>query len=119
MLKSGGLAPPTRWDPECERMTRMGNDESYEEDEPIEDVRTAWSAGEKGATSGPRELNERAKSIVDRAVARFEDRQDVLLRVVDSGTSATTVVRDRDSASDAVLDPVTDEPVSASAYRVG
>lgn len=93
------------------------NDDFYEDDEPIEDVRAAWNAGEKGTTSGPRDLNQRAKSIVDRAVARFENRQDVVLRVVGWGTNAATVVND--SAGGAVLDTVNDEPVSASAYRVG
>jgi hypothetical protein len=47
-------------------------DDFYEEDEPIEDIRAAFKAGEKGVTRGPRDLNERAKSIVDRAVEELE-----------------------------------------------
>ncbi|MDQ6948241.1 MAG: hypothetical protein M3256_18730 [Actinomycetota bacterium] len=96
----------------------MSDDELYEDDEPIEDVRTAWNEGEKGTTSGPRDLNERARSIVDRAVARFEERQEVRLRVVSSGTAATTLVQDSGSGA-SVVDRVEDEPVTASAYRVG
>ncbi len=66
----------------------MSDEGFYEDDEPIEDLRAAWNAGEKGTTSGPRDLNQRGRSIVDEAVARFEERQDVFLRVVDSGTKA-------------------------------
>lgn len=97
----------------------MSDREFYEDDEPIEDVAAAWNAGEKGTTSGPRDLNQRAKSIVDRAVARFEERQgEIRLRVVESGTIATT--EERDSGPGTLLvDRVEEEPVSASPYRVG
>ena len=51
----------------------MSPDEDfYVEDEPIEDVRASWRRGEKGVTTGPRDLNQRAKSIVDRAVAMLD-----------------------------------------------
>ena len=93
------------------------NDEGfYEDDEPIEDLRAAWKAGEKGTTAGPRDLNKRATSIIDRTVARFEERQEVRLRVVASGTSAMTESRDIGSGTALV---VLDEVVSASVYRVG
>ncbi len=91
--------------------------EPYEDDdEPIEDVRAAWMAGEKGTTSGPRDLNQRAKSIVDRAVARFEGRQAVVLQVVGRGTNATTEVRHSESVT-VPLERA--DQVSAPAYRVG
>ncbi len=98
----------------------MSDDEFYEDDEPIEDLRTAWKAGEKGTTSGPRDLNQRARAIVDRAVARFEERQAARLRVVASGTAATTEeVRDSGHAT-VIAERVDDErPISAAVYRVG
>ncbi len=96
----------------------MADGEFYEDDEPIEDVRAAWNAGEKGTTSGPRDLNQRAKSIVERAVARFEGRQEVRLRVVASGTTATTEER-KSGLGTALVDCVEYEPVSSSEYRVG
>ncbi len=96
----------------------MGDDEFYEGDESVEDLRAAWNAGEKGTTSGPRDLNQRAKSIVDRAVARLEGRQQVILHVVDSGTSLTTEVRDATENS-ILVKRVDENPVSAAEYRVG
>ncbi len=97
----------------------MSDDAVHEDDEPIEDLRAAWNAGEKGVTSGPRDLNQRARSIVDRAVARFEERQEVRLRVVASGTAATTQ-QVLDPGEVAVLvERVEDEMISASVYRVG
>ncbi len=68
----------------------------------------------------PRDLNQRAKSIVDRAGAGSEGRQEVRLRVVASGTAATTE-EVRDSAHPTVIaERVEDERlVSAAEYRVG
>jgi hypothetical protein len=99
-------------------MMAMADDEFYEDDEPIKDVRAAWNAGEKGTTSGPRDLNQRAKSIVERAVARFEERQDVLLPVVAAGTNASTEIRDLAPPS-VRMDRADAVPVSASEYLVG
>jgi len=48
------------------------DDDFYEDDEPVEDREAAWAEGERGVTRGKRDLNERARSIVDQAVARFE-----------------------------------------------
>jgi hypothetical protein len=53
-------------------MTVMDDNDFYEDDEPIEDVRAAWKRGERGMTGGERDLNRRAKSIVDRAVQQWE-----------------------------------------------
>jgi hypothetical protein len=53
-------------------MEDMGQDDFYEDDEPVEDVQAAWRQGEGGHTKGPRDLNQRAKSIVDQAVSRLE-----------------------------------------------
>ena len=51
----------------------MSDDDDFGvEDESIEDLKAAWKRGEKGVTSGPRDLNQRAMSIVGRAVERFE-----------------------------------------------
>ena len=50
----------------------MADDGFYVEDESIEQVRVAVRRGEKGETRGKRDLNQRAKAIVDQAVARLE-----------------------------------------------
>lgn len=50
----------------------MDQNDFYEDDEPIEEVGAAWKRGEEGVTSGPRDLDQRARSIVDRAVERWE-----------------------------------------------
>lgn len=52
-------------------MTTM-NDDFYEDDEPIADVHAAWKRGEKGVTTGKKDLNQRARSIVDSAVERLD-----------------------------------------------
>lgn len=97
------------------------DDEVYEDDESIEDLRAAWNTGEKGTTSGPRDLNQRAKSIVDRTIARFEGRQAVRLRVVESGTAAMTTVSQSGSSGprEPAMEKVENETVTALAYRVG
>lgn len=67
------------------------SDDFYEDDEPMEDVRAAWNNGEPGVTTGKKDLNQRAKSIVDRAVERLdaEDAQErPRLWVVSVGTAA-------------------------------
>jgi hypothetical protein len=62
------------------------NDDFYVEDESIEQVRAAIKRSEKGETVGKRDLNQRARGIVDRAVARLEsDPVRVQLTVI-SGT---------------------------------
>lgn len=94
----------------------MGDDEFYEDDESVEELRAAWNAGEKGTTSGPRDLDQRAKSIVDRGVAQFEGQ--VILRVVESGTSLTTEVRDTTGGS-ILVERVDENPVNAAEYQVG
>jgi len=90
----------------------------YEEDESTEDLRAAWNTGAKGATSGSRDLNQRAKFIVDRAIARFEGRSDVRLVVVSSGTTATTDV-DEFERRVSPVERVGNESVTALAYPVG
>jgi hypothetical protein len=50
----------------------MAEDEFYVEDETPDEVRAAIKRGEKGQTVGKKDLNQRSKSIVDRAVARLE-----------------------------------------------
>lgn len=90
----------------------------YEEDEPIEDLRAAWDAGEPGVTSGSRGLSPRAMSIVARAVADFNGPRRVSLRVVKSGTNATTDFPESDAPVSA-MDQVRDETVTALAYQVG
>lgn len=95
----------------------MSEDQFYEDDEPMENLRAAWNAGEKGATSGPRDLNQRQKSIIDRTVARFEGRQEVV-RVVASGTSATTEFRNAGQTGSPV-ERVRNDAATASAYPVG
>ena len=46
------------------------NDGFYEDDEPIEQIRTAFDRGEKGVTANrPRDLNRLAASIVAEATA--------------------------------------------------
>lgn len=71
--------------------TANGTDgDFYEDDEPAEEIQAAFERGEKGVTKRPRDLNQRAKSVVDRAVAHFEEQERVQLRVVASGTNTTT-----------------------------
>lgn len=97
----------------------MTEDGFYEDDEPIEDVQAAWQRGEAGRTKGPRDLNQRAKSILDRAVARFEDRHAVRVRVVGSDTVATTTTeKGTTDAAGPLLDRVEDSPVTATEYLV-
>ena len=43
------------------------SDDFYEDDEPIKDVQAAYAQGAKGVTRAPRDLNQRAASIVERA----------------------------------------------------
>jgi len=65
----------------------MSDDDFYVEDEPIEEVRAAWKRGEKGVTKGPRDLNRRAKGIVDAAVAAIDETSEtVKLTIVATGT---------------------------------
>lgn len=66
----------------------------------------------------PRDLNQRARSIVDQAISRFEERQTVRVRVVASGTSASTEVHQPEGGA-ALLERVEDDTVTAVAYRVG
>jgi hypothetical protein len=44
----------------------MGDDDFYEDDEPIEDVRNAWRQGERGITRGPRNLSRQAYELIGR-----------------------------------------------------
>lgn len=83
-------------------------------------LRSMRDAAEPGVVAKrSRDLNQRAKSTVDRAVT-LEERQGVRLRAVASGTTATTTTEVHDSVAGTLLvDRVEDEPVSASAYRVG
>lgn len=60
------------------------------DDESVEELRAAWNAGEKGTTSGPHNLNQKAELVVGQAVAQFEGREPVLLQVVDSGVRTVT-----------------------------
>jgi hypothetical protein len=53
-------------------MVLMSDDDFYVEDESPEELRTAWKRGQDGVTRGPRDLNQRAKAIVDRAVELME-----------------------------------------------
>jgi|tagenome__1003787_1003787.scaffolds.fasta_scaffold20444125_2 hypothetical protein len=66
------------------------SDDFYEDDEPIDDIRSVWKNGEKGVSSGKRDLDERARSVVDRAVAYLEDDspERTILAVVKIGTAA-------------------------------
>lgn len=96
----------------------MSDEGFHENDESVEDLRAAWNAGEKGTSSGPRDLNPQAESIVDQAVARFEKRQ-LVLQVVSSGTRATTAMGKPERAAVFPVEQVEDEAVSSVAYPVG
>jgi hypothetical protein len=50
----------------------MDENDFYEDDEPIEDIDVAWKRGEPGVTSGSRDLNQRARSVIDRAIACWD-----------------------------------------------
>lgn len=68
----------------------MDTNDFYEDDEPIEEVKAAWTRSEKGVTSGRRGLDRRARSIVDRAVARFERPDEPAFRLtLVSGSTAS------------------------------
>ena len=72
-------------------MADMTDDDFYVNDETPEEFEAAWRQGERGVTAGPRDLNERAKSIVDRAVGRLDQpREAVRLVVVSSKTLVHT-----------------------------
>ncbi|MCA1708412.1 MAG: hypothetical protein LC808_36095 [Actinobacteria bacterium] len=87
----------------------------YEDDEPVEKIRAAFERGEKGFTA-PRDLNQRARSIVDRAVERSEAQHGVPLQVVSSGTAATTEVIPAERIPAADGEP---ENLKTVAYQVG
>jgi hypothetical protein len=53
-------------------MEHMDDNDFYEDDETIEERRAAWKSGERGETSGKRDLNQRAKATVDRAIERWD-----------------------------------------------
>ncbi len=96
----------------------MSDDAVYGDDESIGELRSAWNAGDKGATSGSRDLDQREMSIVEQSVARLEGRPTVHLQVVSSGTTATTdFPNDRERTSP--VDQVEDEAVTGLEYRVG
>lgn len=44
----------------------------YEDDEPIEEIRAAWKRGEPGQTAGSHDLSQRARSVVEQAVAEWD-----------------------------------------------
>lgn len=48
-------------------------DDFYEDDEGLSDVLGAFAEGESGVTQGPRELDEHAQAIADRAVDELVD----------------------------------------------
>jgi hypothetical protein len=48
-------------------------DEFCEDDEPIEDVQSAWRKGERGVTKGKRRLSPKSQAIVDRAAMEWDD----------------------------------------------
>ena len=78
------------------------SDDFYEDDEPIEDVRAAWSRAEPGLTTGKKDLNQRARSVVDGAVERLERDEPPRYRfrlVYGTGVAPRTV---HDEAPDAV-----------------
>ena len=95
----------------------MADGEFYVEDESIEEVRAAWKRGEKGETVGKRDLNQRARSVVDRAVARLEASDDaprVRFTLISGAGSGHTEQIDRTIAGAPSVDAT--EPVE---YRVG
>lgn len=55
-----------------DRMVDMPGDDFYVDDETPEQVRAAIKRGKKGETVGKKDLDQRARSITDQAVARFE-----------------------------------------------
>ena len=50
----------------------MDDNDFYEDDESIEERKAAWKAGERGVTQGSRDLDLRAKSVVDSVAARWD-----------------------------------------------
>lgn len=99
------------------------SDDFYEDDEPIEDIKAAWNQGEKGVTTGKKDLNQRARSIVDEAIRRLEAEpvHPPHIVVVGVGTAAgSPIVRDLRIYSGEVLEVAEDEDlVTAVRYRVG
>lgn len=92
------------------------DDDFYVEDEPIEEVRAAWKRGEKGETTGKKDLNERAKSIADRAVARLESDQPLIRLTVVHGSASLTKHVDETSDDES---PVQRVNVKEIEYQVG
>lgn len=70
----GALPFPRDHDPNRGMRPGRGMDDNdfYEDDEPIEHVRAAWKRGDKGVTTGGRDLNPRAQSVVDRAAEQWD-----------------------------------------------
>lgn len=50
----------------------MSDQDFYEDDESVEKIRGAFAKGEKGLTARPRDLNQRAASIVGAVAERTE-----------------------------------------------
>lgn len=50
----------------------MDDNDFYEDDEPIEDIRAAYEAGDKGITTGRRDINQRAHAIMQAATEEVE-----------------------------------------------
>jgi hypothetical protein len=71
----------------------MKTGDFYEDDEPIEKVRSDWRKGERGVTTGPRDLNTRAKAAVDAVVARWDRDESVDGEVTDYGNVINVVFR--------------------------
>lgn len=53
-------------------MADMTDDDFYVDDETPEEFEAAWRQGERGATVGARDLDQRARSIVDQAAERLD-----------------------------------------------
>jgi hypothetical protein len=82
----------------------MVEDDFYVDDESPEEVQAAWQRGEKGETTGSRDLYQRARSIVERSVAEMDEQGTVENIVLDAlewsdaesveSTSTGTVTKD-------------------------
>ena len=44
----------------------------FEEDETLEERQAAWGRGERGVTDGPRDLNQRARRVIDQVIERWD-----------------------------------------------
>ncbi len=87
-------------------MMHMDTNDFYEDDESTEERRKAWRTGESGRTKGPRDMNQRAKAIVDRVVERWDAPTDDAASTIRFYSDPELLGRDTSSVEQKIRCPI-------------